>query len=526
MLFYAIMSQISHQFVKKILVLALILTVLPLAAENVKFLLSGDVSLPSTGIRLKTFKGMSPLIQNPPSAFAIRNTDNARMYQLIDFWRFRQTAGVWSCPGIKITVGEIKFSPTEKSEPVAEKELDSKFTAIGEMNSETLKKWVGDFTGLTVKNIAPLGRNLAGIKALECDFDRQRSYKNMAVIIQPTNFKSNLIFICYTVDEDAFDPRVEKMINQSVNSINCFPPTTVAKEAKMALSNKNYTAEYQESRQRVIDNIKNLREWWYMEGNNFIFVSNQKNQKNIARLKLDLEHAREVYAKYFPLETELKSISVIKVFNQRDEYLTYVGKDMEWSGGIWSPAKAELVISPIDERFPEKMRREIVQQVVFHEGCHQYLFYALGERNAGMWFNEGAAQFFEGVDFRGNLPSYEIPEHHLKKLTEMFASRPKKDLNTLINMDRDTFYGADKENNYLLANALMIYLLRGCVAADKPEYSQIAKKYYEAIRNDEDYEEANQTAFEKIDMDKLSRDLADFWGSKRLIDKAEKLKFP
>jgi len=313
---------------------------------------------------------------------------------------------------------------------------------------------------------------------------------------------------------------------QAVQGIDYEPVNVYYADGLNNNSAKNYTPEYQESRQRVIDNIKNLREWWYMEGNNFIFVSNQKNQKNIARLKLDLEHARDVYAKYFPQETELKSISVIKVFNQRDEYLTYVGKEMEWSGGVWSPAKAELVISPIDERFPEKARREIVQQVVFHEGCHQYLFYALSERNPGMWFNEGAAQFFEGVDFKGSLPNYEIPEHHLKKITEMFAARPKKDLNALINMDRDAFYGADKENNYLLANALMIYLLRGCVAADKPEYSQIAKKYFEAIRNGEDYEEANQTAFEKIDMDKLSQDLADFWSNKRLIDKAEKLKFP
>ena len=60
----------------------------------------------------------------------------------------------------------------------------------------------------------------------------------------------------------------------------------------------------------------------------------------MTRLRSELEQAREVFESYFPLRRPLQSVSVVRIFKQREQYLEYVGGELEWSGGLWSPARA------------------------------------------------------------------------------------------------------------------------------------------------------------------------------------------
>lgn len=77
----------------------------------------------------------------------------------------------------------------------------------------------------------------------------------------------------------------------------------------------------------MIQSIRNFRDWWYVETDNYIFVSNQTDRRAMTRLRTELENAREVFADYFPLKIPLQSVSVVRIFNKRDQYKEYVGAD-------------------------------------------------------------------------------------------------------------------------------------------------------------------------------------------------------
>ena len=86
-------------------------------------------------------------------------------------------------------------------------------------------------------------------------------------------------------------------------------------------------------------------------------------------------------------------MNVARIFNERDDYIAYVGKDKEFSAGLWMPSKKELVISPVPRGDQDYQKTEQLK-TIRHEGFHQYLHYALDEVQVSVWFNEGNATFF------------------------------------------------------------------------------------------------------------------------------------
>ena len=62
------------------------------------------------------------------------------------------------------------------------------------------------------------------------------------------------------------------------------------------------------------------------------------------RLRREIERARNCFMSWFPPQVRINEVSVVRIFNDRDEYTRYVGGEMEWTGGVWQPARRELVI--------------------------------------------------------------------------------------------------------------------------------------------------------------------------------------
>jgi hypothetical protein len=216
----------------------------------------------------------------------------------------------------------------------------------------------------------------------------------------------------------------------------------------------------------------------------------------------------------YPLLAPMKAVSVIRVFNTRDEYLAYVGKGLQWSGGVWMPEKNELVVS--DPSWGDKRASAAaIRSTMLHEGFHQYLHYAVGETHA--WFNEGHAQFFEGMEFTGASFRIGLLNSEGDMVVKLVAAG-KADVQKMFTMNYKTFYGPARNANYALAWGLVYYMNKGAFSTKKTEpYAEIPLRYYLSMLKDGDPDKALAAALEGVDMDQFIRDFNEFWKKPNLV---------
>jgi hypothetical protein len=217
----------------------------------------------------------------------------------------------------------------------------------------------------------------------------------------------------------------------------------------------------------------------------------------------------------------LKAVSVCRFFEKREDYLNYAGKEFEWTGGLWASSRKELIVSPVDWASRSDSRKMMVE-TAYHEGFHQYLHYAINEKLSSIWFNEGSATFFEGINFKG-ADKFEIETtERLENMKELAASPPE--IAKMISMNSQEFISPNSvTRNYTLAWGLMFFLHKGSqVLKEKNNYAEIPRKYYETLAESGDFKKANEEAWKDIDMDKFEKQFQNFWKDDSLIRRAEK----
>ncbi len=491
------------------------------------------IALPTLGIRFKTFRDMKPMPLALPGFRAVRE-DGAKLLSELEWWRFKQSAGVWGSNLARIQLGNVFYAPTGGGAAATEAELEKKYTPLETMlSAEDLSKWVEEFSGSKVLGIKDKAPSLFGASAVEYDLETpDPRVVRIGYLLTPGSDRDRRVFVLYDFYNTGKREVFEKAARQSLGSMTFSIPRKDDKRLQTGSGGsplrRNRSPEYEASRTRVIDNIRNFRDWWYMETENFVFVSNQKDKRTMLQLRTGLERARsEIYPAYFPQKSEPKAVSVVRVFNDRSEYLAYIGGDLKWSGALWSPRTQELVISPLDDRIPEVYQQMVLMQNAFHEGFHQYLHYAVGEVMPSMWFNEGMAQFFEGIKFRGYRPSIELPELAKRGILPLFQSGTP-DVAALVKLDRSGFYDEKSlSGNYRLAQALCFYLMKGCMVDGNAEkYGRVLYNYYDKLLETGEASEAEKAAWDGIDLARLSNDLKQFWNDDKLVRKAERYNPP
>ena len=369
---------------------------------------------------------------------------------------------------------------------------------------------------------SPLGRTVR-----EVVFSGKDAQNTAAFLIWPSR-EENRKFLLLVTSAAARDAgQFRKAAGQLADSVEFFRPDASATVRRLNRNTAAGSETMQASRERVIRNIRNLSGWWYLESPNYIFVSNQTDRRGMERLRREIERARNCFMSWFPPQVRINEVSVVRIFNDRDEYTRYVGGEMEWTGGVWQPVRRELVISPLSWDASEERQREAIAKIAFHEGFHQYLHYASGELHFPLWFNEGCAEFFEGIEFRGATGLVGLPDPLKRRLARLFAFKKKYNLDELIRMNREQFYNREtRDRNYLLANALVYYLLKGAPANGQKEYAGIMSRYYLTFSKTRNPETAQKAAFGTVDLKRLSADLTAFWNDERQIRRSIRYNTP
>jgi len=497
-----------------------------------------DKDYPDLGLRIRTLGGSAPepLPQNRTYTYTFTRGDERFKRDLFDpheLWYATQHAGQWRDEnGNVLILGRAtRLLPSVPSEVkhVAREDfaaaLSDPATALDPASAEALAVWIKDFVSCTPGKPAPLrtGFNLTHALFFPVDETGTLVYAFRAKIRKPNGQTVPSDWFCAVVKIGDKTPKskVRKDFEaQFLANVAALPQTGPAaaggvQTKLLATAPANGKAPAPEipdhpSRTAARKSIANMKGWWYAETPEYIFLSDIRNATGkalVRELQVTMPALRGAFVRLIPPFEAATDVSVVRIYEEREAYQQYVGKEQEWSSGLWSPMRRELVI------LSQGKDRERTLEIIRHEGFHQYLFYATGMIGNAMWFSEGHACFFEAaaVDAKGRV---EIPEdkrvnHLLKNLEAAAASIPK-----IIHADRSAFYGGSDEQrslNYTTAWALVYFLRKGVPTQKLAGYSEIIDTYLKSLAAAKDAEAATAAAFEGINMSKFKEDFTDFW---------------
>ena len=516
--------------------LALVLTGLAAPVKSGK-----DETVPAVGARFRLLRDAVARPLPAVQGARARRNDTGEEIDLCkarDAWFHDQCVGYWSAPGAKIYAGRPALvAPTEL--PV----LQEGYVIRGDYDA-----WRAQ-AGLPEPPDADAVREWAHAFA-DADPDGEpRPLKELpATTVQQFRFQpaadgtvrdgywvvnrrdpAQRLFLLYVLEPGAEVERSRKICLQLAQTVTFSPvaDTTVARQRKAAWGVKKPegSPEYAAERAKVIQNIRSLKDWWYVETENYILVANLKERATVDELQKTLETARQAIAFVYPLLQPLTAVSVVRVFNSREGYLDYVGKEQAWSGGLWDSRRDELIISPVD--FPGSGdRRDQLLRTTCHEGFHQYLYYAARRATAAAWFNEGNAALFEDLvrKGRGGGAPEIAPDARKFELARTLLTADRFSTRKFVAMGYPAFVAGGREqiiDHYVSAWALMYFLLKGAPAIKGMDaYAAIPATYYRTLVRTGDPAQANAAAWDGVDMDHFDADFRKFWKSKTLVSRA------
>jgi hypothetical protein len=139
--------------------------------------------------------------------------------------------------------------------------------------------------------------------------------------------------------------------------------------------------------------------WFSVNTKYYVFLSNADKQF-VTQLSKDLELVREkVYVPNFKPRNQDIPLNPVRVFATQSEYHQFGGP--QGSAGYFSPTKGELVLFQRFEEQSKNSSEKDCKSVMFHEGFHQYVHFAIGDVSPHSWFNEGTGDYFAGLAVNG-----------------------------------------------------------------------------------------------------------------------------
>jgi hypothetical protein len=263
-------------------------------------------------------------------------------------------------------------------------------------------------------------------------------------------------------------------------------------------------------REAARKSIANMKDWWFAETPEYLFLSDIRSSAGkalVKELQETLPALRAGFARLVPPFEDADDVSVVRIYESREAYQQYVGKAYAWSAGLWSPMRRELVIAW------QGRNRDQTLTIIRHEALHQYLFYAGAMTEHAAWFNEGHACFFETatVDAKGRVAIPENPrvDHLMRNLDKVTNHLPH-----LLQTGHKGFYqGSDeqRELNYTAAWALVYYLRKGAPAEKESADAALPGAYLKALAQTRKAEAATAAAFEGVNMALFQRRFTKFW---------------
>jgi hypothetical protein len=515
-----------------------------------------DKNYPNLGLKIRVLGNSEPepLAQFKTYTYTFTQGEVSTKRDLFDpreLWYATQHAGQWRDEdGNVLILGKptLLFPEVPKAagEHVLREDFDKAVAepaaAFDPTSADALTAWIKEFAGGTPKTPEPLratGFNLVSAVFFPIDESATLVYAFRVKARKPSGqtAPSDWFVAVVKIADGTLKSKVRKDFEtQFLANVAAVPQTGATAAAGVQpkslttapVSGKTPAVAIPDhpSRTAARKSIANMKDWWFAETPEYIFLSNIRSSAGkslVKELQGTMPVLRGAFARLIPPFDASTDVSVVRIFEDQEAYKQYVGKSMEWSAGAWVPMRRELLI------LSQGRDLEQTLDIIRHEGFHQYLYYASSMIENSMWFNEGHACFFEAaeVDNRGRV---EIPEDQrvgflLEHLDGCAGNLPK-----ILKADHAAFYnGTDQQRsmNYTTAWALVYFLRKGVPAEKLTAYSGIIGTYLRKLGETKDCDAATTAAFESVNMAKLQSDFTEFWkkgrnSAKRFDPLAEK----
>jgi hypothetical protein len=484
---------------------------------------------PALGLSIRPLGGADPEPLPPARVHSYtftRGDETSRrdLYDPRELWYATQWKGQWrDKAGNRLTVGRATHALPSVESPVQaghvsretfEQALAAPAAAFDPKQSAAPAAWAADFAG---RKLGEPQKLRTGFNLSDAFFIPSDAASTLVFLFRPKNRPDWYAAIVTVADgtpsakvRAAFEQDFLPAVRPVVNSARIAANEAKSQTLRLAPGTVKAAIPDHPSRDAAKRSIAGMKDWWCAETPEYIFLSDLRSAEGkrlIKELQANLPALRKAFSRLVPPFTEDTDVNVVRIFSEKEAYQQYVGDSHEWSSGIWSPMRRELVI------LGNSQERENILEIIRHEGFHQYLFYAAAKIPNALWFNEGHACFFECVDAspRGRI---EIPEnnradHLLRELDAVAANIP-----AVLKADYAAFYNrADKQRqlNYTTAWALVYFLRKGAPSQRLTVYANVLPAYLKTLAETKDCAAATAAAFEGIDIKRLQRDFVECW---------------
>lgn len=521
----------------------------PVRAERVRLSRGSTTDLPAARIRVRPWRGYENTPLQPPRKERLLYSRGQEKREVIaynprELWVTRQTLGNFVGPEGRILVLGMTLAPPKELPVlspqypfVREEDFDRHVKPATEFGADALREWVEYLTGRPVVEQTSKVRGLTLFRPyVQFQLENDGDAADVPVyLIQLSRQPQRVLGILFEVDRTKEYTNLVRGVHDVLKSIGKSTSYhsgdaeshSYSMQSRKFQDREKRSPKYEAARKRVIENLKNLEEWWYVETPNYVICSDlsTRQRRFVRDVQEDLEAARLAYARLLPPKVEIDDVSVVRVMGSREGFLNYIGNNgMRWALGLWVPHRNELVISPFEEA-KDRDDREAMMRTVFHEGFHQYVYYALGKHDIPIWLNEGHAMLFEGVeaDLRRKSARIREVESRSRALEAVLERERVLHLDRMFAMSTAEFYREPGlSRNYAVAWGLVYFLRKGGEQYEPPYEHLCDQLFAECVTRNGDWEAASKAVLGSIDVAQLETDLRHFWRDRGARRRAER----
>lgn len=535
--------------------------------------------LPSVGLELPMMSHATQDPVQPPSVLRYRFRQGDREWTedrspMAELWRSAQTVGIWTDrKGNRMELGLARFAlpPALADQDVAqdtfERVASDETYAITEKSSPSeLAVWMGHFAGCAIADEPrrmPVNQmRLSAVWEFPMADPAVRAYAfrlNPQHAGQAKARKEWFALVVRLVEPPrANDPDWDRRLRTDVLANIRFTglyehnrfETDKAKRRVRASGAPTELLEDDE-RLRARASVEHLDDWWYMDSEHYVLLSDDPGAEGSAdRILGAVEAMRPRYEALVPrFRKTIDATGVIRLFRRGPDFERYLtdgsrdaGLGVSRTAGIFDGRRRELIVRPV-----EKGSLGDVAGILRHEAFHQYLFSAWGGIEASPWFNEGSAEVFETYQPSGS--KWSAPENETYAAFLEQVARGSDDwlapVLSMLFQDHDGFYSTENVSfrsgsriysihpGYAFAYGIMEFLYFGAPSVRGRPYKNILPTYFEELERTRDPVAATLAAFQmgpdgrKQDFVKrFADDLRTFWKAESARKEARKARIP
>ena len=257
--------------------------------------------------------------------------------------------------------------------------------------------------------------------------------------------------------------------------------------------------EGEELRAALHDSIAGSPGWYAIDTKHYVFLTNA-DRKFVTKLSKQLELVRKkVYVPNFKPRNKKIPLNPVRIFRTQREYHQFGGPG--GSAGYFSPSKGELVLYQEFEDKSSSASEDDCRAVMFHEGFHQYIHFAVGDVSPHSWFNEGHGDYFAGLKIFGSKTKTKVFDWRVKALKTWLRDADLVPTRTLVRMPQSEYY-SNAGLKYSQGWALIYYMRE--ISKNK-DHKKALKIYFDYLADNVAAFKAKKKDKDDEDDDDLSR---------------------